>query len=66
MDKVLLALFFTMFKVAFSWIVTCGFIYLIMFCFGTAFSWTTATGIWLSLVLASIFLKSSSSNKDEK
>lgn len=36
---------------AISWIVTCGLIKLISLCFGFAFSWAIATGIWLVLVL---------------
>lgn len=41
---------------AISWILTCGIIYLIFCCFGLAFTWPVATGIWLiSLILGSIF-----------
>lgn len=36
---------------AFSWIVTCGIIKLITMCFGLAFSWGIATGIWLIWIL---------------
>ena len=35
-----------------SWIVTCGIVALICLCFGWAFSWGIATGIWLILLLA--------------
>lgn len=63
MGTVLLALFITLFMFAISWIMTCGFVYLIMLCFGFAYTWSIATGIWLSLVLLAIFLKSGSSNK---
>ena len=34
-----------------SWIITCGIIKLITLCFGWAFSWAWATGIWLVMVL---------------
>lgn len=34
-----------------SWIVTCGVIKLITMCFGLAFKWSIATGIWLILCL---------------
>lgn len=39
-----------------SWIITCGLIALICLCFHWTFSWLTATGIWLViLILKSIF-----------
>lgn len=34
-----------------SWIVTCGIIKLITLCFGLAFKWSIATGIWLVICL---------------
>ena len=34
-----------------SWIVTCGIVWLITLCFGLAFDWLIATGIWLVLCL---------------
>jgi hypothetical protein len=41
---------------ALSWIITCGLIALICLCFHWTFSWLTATGIWLViLILKSIF-----------
>lgn len=41
-----------------SWIVTCVIIKLITLCFGVAFSWLIATGIWLVfLLLKSVFGK---------
>ena len=44
--------------VALSWIVTCVIIKLITLCFGVAFSWLIATGIWLVfLLLKSVFGK---------
>lgn len=36
---------------AVSWIVTCGIIKLITMCFGLAFTWGMATGIWLIWIL---------------
>lgn len=36
-----------------SWFVTCGIVKLITMCFGLAFSWMWATGIWLVLCLLS-------------
>ena len=36
---------------AFSWIATCGIIKLITLCFGWAFSWLIATGVWLVMIL---------------
>ena len=42
------------------WLITCGLIKLITICFGLAFSWSIATGIWLILlILKSIFSDSS-------
>lgn len=42
--------------IAFSWLVTCGIVKLITLCFGIAFSWPIATGIWLCLwLLSTIF-----------
>ena len=47
---------------SFSWITTCGIIKLITMCFGWAFKWSIATGIWLiGLLLSSVF-KSTSTN----
>ena len=41
---------------ALSWVVTCGIVKLITMCFGLAFSWGVATGIWLIwLMLKSLF-----------
>ena len=43
-----------------SWIITCGFIYLITLCFEWTFSWGIATGIWLVMwLLNSIFKRGS-------
>ena len=37
---------------ALSWIITCGIVALVCLCFGWAFKWGIATGIWLILLLA--------------
>lgn len=34
-----------------SWLITCGIVKLITMCFGVAFTWRIATGIWLILLL---------------
>ena len=36
---------------AISWLITCGIFYLITLCFDLEFSWLTATGVWLVMVL---------------
>ena len=57
----ILAVLFIIFVYALSWIVTCGLIKLVTLCFGWAFSWAIATGIWIVLViLKSIFCNGSS------
>ena len=57
----ILAVLFIIFVYALSWIVTCGLIKLITLCFGWAFSWAIATGIWLVvLILKTIFYDGSS------
>lgn len=43
-----------------SWLLTCGIIFLIRLCFGWAFSFAIATGIWLIILL----LKGIFSHKD--
>jgi hypothetical protein len=48
---VLLFLILTIILLSISWLLTCGIIYLITLCFGIAFSWGIATGIWLILLL---------------
>lgn len=48
---------------AIYWICTCGVLYLIALCFGLAFSWKIATGIWLCLLLLSSVFKSSDKSK---
>lgn len=57
----ILAVLFIIFVYALSWIVTCGLIKLITLCFGWAFSWAIATGIWLViLIIKTIFYDGSS------
>lgn len=40
-----------------GWLLTCGILKAICICFGLAFSWKIATGIWLVLSLISAFLR---------
>ena len=40
-----------------SWLITCGLVKLVTLCFGWAFSWPIATGIWLILVVINLLLK---------
>ena len=57
----ILAVLFIIFVYALGWIVTCGLIKLITLCFGWAFSWAIATGVWLViLILKTIFYDGSS------
>ena len=45
-------------SLALSWIATCGIVKLICLCFGLAFSWAIATGIWFVMILLrSVFQK---------
>ena len=54
----ILLIIVSLLALAFSWIVTCVIIKLITLCFGVAFSWLIATGIWLVfLLLKSVFGK---------
>ena len=46
----MLLIIMSLLALALSWIVTCGIIKLITLCFGAAFSWLIATGIWLVLL----------------
>lgn len=43
-----------------SWVVTCLLVKLVAWCFGLAFSWKVATGIWVVLFI----LKSTFKGKD--
>lgn len=54
----MLLIIMSLLALALSWIVTCVIIKLITLCFGVAFSWLIATGIWLViLLLKSVFGK---------
>lgn len=54
----MLLIIMSLLALALSYIVTCGIIKLITLCFGVAFSWLIATGIWLViLLLRSVFGK---------
>ena len=44
---------------AISWAVTCGIIALVCLCFGWAFSWLIATGVWLVMILLRSIFKQS-------
>ena len=48
---------------ALSFVVSAGIVKLICLCFGLAFSWKLALGIWLILSLLSAFFKSTGGNK---
>lgn len=47
----ILLIIVSLLALALSWIVTCVIIKLITLCFGVAFSWLIATGIWLVFLL---------------
>lgn len=49
---------------AISWIITCGIFYLITLCFGLEFSWLTATGVWLVMVLLRSIFSVTVKNKE--
>ena len=49
---------------AISWIITCGIFYLITLCFGLEFSWLTATGVWLVLILLKSIFNTTNKNKE--
>ena len=60
-NHIIFALFIitaTILGLGLSWLICCGIIKLITLCFGLAFSWATATGIWLILILLNGFLVS--------
>lgn len=52
----LLTIFLTIILFMFSWLATCGIIYLITLCFGLEFKWIIATGIWLVIFLIKLIL----------
>ena len=49
---------------AISWLITCGIFYLITLCFGLKFSWLTATGVWLIMVLLRSIFSVTVKNKE--
>ena len=49
---------------AISWIITCGIFYLITLCFSLEFSWLTATGVWLVLILLKSIFNTTNKNKE--
>ena len=49
---------------AISWLITCGIFYLITLCFGLEFSWLTATGVWLVMVLLRSIFSVTVKNKE--
>ena len=49
---------------AISWIITCGIFYLITLCFGLEFSWLTATGVWLVMILLKSIFSTTNKNKE--
>ncbi len=65
--KKAIALFIILFVIvcAISWACTCGLFYLITLCFGWTFSFKTATGIWLVLLVISSIFKTSVTVKEK-
>lgn len=49
---------------AISWLITCGIFYLITLCFGLEFSWLTATGVWLVMILLKSIFNTTNKNKE--
>lgn len=49
---------------AISWLITCGLFYLITLCFSLEFSWLTATGVWLIMVLLRSIFSVTVKNKE--
>ena len=49
---------------AISWLITCGIFYLITLCFSLEFSWLTATGVWLVLILLKSIVNTTNKNKE--
>ena len=49
---------------AISWLITCGLFYLITLCFSLEFSWLTATGVWLVMVLLRSIFSVTVKNKE--
>lgn len=51
MITAIIAILFFLTTLAFSWCITVGIVYVIMWCFSLTFSIKIATGIWLVLFL---------------
>ena len=49
---------------AISWLITCGLLYLITLCFSLEFSWLTATGVWLVMILLKSIFNTTNKNKE--
>ena len=49
---------------AISWLITCGIFYLITLCFSLKFSWLTATGVWLVMILLRSIFSVTVKNKE--
>ena len=47
-----------------SWLITCGIFYLITLCFSLEFSWLTATGVWLVMILLRSIFSVTVKNKE--
>ena len=47
-----------------SWLITCGLFYLITLCFSLEFSWLTATGVWLVMILLKSIFNTTNKNKE--
>ena len=47
-----------------SWLITCGLFYLITLCFSLEFSWLTATGVWLVMILLRSIFSITVKNKE--
>ena len=55
-EALLIVVIILVFVYAFSWIISCGLIWLICLCFHLEFKWSIATGIWIIMcIIQSIF-----------
>lgn len=61
----LLVIFLTAFLLAVSFIISAGFVWLVCWAFGFAFSWKVAVGVWAVMCLVSAAVKSSSGSGRE-
>ena len=60
--KILLGIIVVAFCITLSWLVVCGIVALVGICFGFAFSWKIATGIWLVGILLRWIVSAASSH----